>query len=54
MKIPAKTKFLNISIISDTGSGYWIDSEDLENITVITRGQDYALEGDIVDIEFEK
>ncbi|MDC3176134.1 efflux RND transporter periplasmic adaptor subunit [Alphaproteobacteria bacterium] len=47
-------KFLNISIISDTGSGYWINSEDRENITVITRGQDYALEGDIVDIEFEK
>ena len=47
-------KFLNISIISDTGSGYWINSKNLENITVITRGQDYALEGDTVDIEFKE
>ena len=43
-----------LSIISDTGSGYWINSKNLENITVITRGQDYALEGDTVDIEFKE
>ena len=46
--------FLKISIVSDTGSGYWIKSENKKNLTVITRGQDYVLKGDIVEIELIK
>jgi len=46
--------FFKVSIISDTGSGYWIKSENKKNLTVITRGQDYVLKGDIVEIELNK
>lgn len=47
-----KVNFLKISIISDNGRGYWIGNEDLEDIIVITRGQEYVLEGDEVKLEF--
>tara|TARA_Y100000589_G_scaffold310742_1_gene329411 strand:+ start:388 stop:1440 length:1053 start_codon:yes stop_codon:yes gene_type:complete len=49
-------KFVPVSIISDTGRGYWIkiNNENLKNeIIVITQGHEYTVEGEIVDFSFK-
>ncbi len=48
-----KVKFIPISIISDTGKGYWISSEDLmknDEVSIITQGQDFTLDGEKVNV----
>ena len=48
-----KVKFIPITIISDTGKGYWISSEDLEKdseVTIIIQGQDFTLDGENVNV----
>jgi len=47
-------KFKKVNILSDTGSGYWIKSfEDLEEIDIITLGQEYVLDGEEVNVVYQ-
>ena len=46
--------FLTVDIISDTGNGYWINSnsnKNLEDYMLITQGHEYVTEGENVIIE---
>ena len=49
-----KVSFLTVDIISDTGNGYWINSnsnKNLEDYMLITQGHEYVIEGENVIIE---
>ena len=49
-----KVSFLTVDIISDTGNGYWINSnsnKNLEDYMLITQGHEYVTEGENVLIE---
>ena len=49
-----KVLFLTIDIISDTGNGYWVNSNsknNLENYMLITQGHEYVIEGEKVVIK---
>ena len=49
-----KVSFLTVDIISDTGNGYWINSnsnKNLEDYMLITQGHEYVTEGENVIIE---
>ena len=49
-----KVYFLTVDIISDTGNGYWINSnsnKNLEDYMLITQGHEYVTEGENVIIE---
>ena len=47
-------KFKQVNILSDTGSGFWIKSfEDLEEIDIITLGQEYVLDGEEVNVVYQ-
>ena len=49
-----KVIFLTIEIISDTGNGYWVNSnkkKNLEDFMLITQGHEYVTEGENVIIE---
>ena len=44
-----KCLFLTIDIISDTGNGYWVNSnsnKNLEDYMLITQGHEYVIEGE--------
>ena len=46
--------FLTIDIISDTGNGYWVNSNsksNLEDYMLITQGHEYVIEGESVTIK---
>ncbi len=46
-------KFIPIEIISDTGNGYWINSDELlinDNVYIITQGQDFTINGEQVQV----
>lgn len=46
-----RVKFIPIDILSDTGSGYWINSRKIKldnQISIITQGQDFTIEGEKV------
>jgi len=48
-----KVSFLTVDIISDTGNGYWINSnsnKNLEDYMLITQGHEYVIEGENVII----
>ena len=48
-----KVKFVPITIISDTGKGYWISSKDLmknNEVSIIIQGQDFTLDGEKVNV----
>ena len=51
--VAKKVTFLPIKILSDIGTGYWIDSENKKELTIITRGQEYVLDGDLVNENFK-
>ena len=49
-----KVLFLTIDIISDTGNGYWVNSnskKNLEDYMLITQGHEYVIEGENVVIK---
>ena len=49
-----KVLFLTIDIISDTGNGYWVNSNsknNLEDYMLITQGHEYVIEGEKVVIK---
>ena len=49
-----KVLFLTIDIISDTGNGYWVNSNsknNLEDYMLITQGHEYVMEGENVVIK---
>ena len=49
-----KVLFLTIDIISDTGNGYWVNSnskKNLEDYMLITQGHEYVMEGENVVIK---
>ena len=49
-----KVLFLTIDIISDTGNGYWVNSNsknNLEDYMLITQGHEYVIEGENVVIK---
>ena len=49
-----KVLFLTIDIISDTGNGYWVNSnskKNLEDYMLITQGHEYLIEGENVVIK---
>ena len=49
-----KVLFLTIDIISDTGNGYWVNSNsknNLEDYMLITQGHEYVIEGENVVIQ---
>ena len=49
-----KVLFLTIDIISDTGNGYWVNSnskKNLEDYMLITQGHEYVIEGEKVVIK---
>ena len=47
-------KFKKINILSDTGSGYWIESfKDFYEIDIITLGQEYVLDGEEVNLVYQ-
>ena len=48
-----KAKFLSINILSDTGKGYWISNNGLSKIDLITRGQEFVLEHELVIPSYE-
>ena len=44
---------MKIEIISDTGNGYWINSDELliyDNVYIITQGQDFTINGEKVQV----
>ena len=46
-------KFIPIEILSDTGEGYWINSEFLDKrnmISVIIQGQDFTIDNEKVEV----
>ena len=52
--IQKKVLFLTIDIISDTGNGYWVNSNsknNLEDYMLITQGHEYVIEGENVVIQ---
>ncbi len=49
-----KVKFQSIKVLSDTGSGYWIENfNNLNEIDVITMGQEYVLDGEEVNLVYQ-
>ena len=49
----SKVRFIPVNIISDTGKGYWINSDELklkENVTIIIQGQDFTVDGERVEV----
>ena len=47
-----KVKFFKIDIISDTGKGFWIKTNNVDELMLISRGQEFVVEGESVDYEF--
>ncbi len=47
-----KVKFFKIDIISDTGKGFWIKNNNFDELILISRGQEFVIEGELVDYEF--
>ncbi|MBH43311.1 MAG: hypothetical protein CMP25_00780 [Rickettsiales bacterium] len=47
-----KVKFFKINIISDTGKGFWIKTNNFNELLLISRGQEFVIEGESVDYEF--
>ena len=46
-------KFKKIQILSDTGEGYWVKNfTSAKKIDLITRGQEYVIDGELVNIEY--
>ena len=48
-----KVKFIPIEILSDTGNGFWINSNNIEKqnkLSIITQGQDFTVDGEKVII----
>lgn len=54
IKVVKKNKviFKSISILSDTGDGYWITSNGELYLNLITRGQEYILDGDSINTDY--
>lgn len=48
-----KVNFTKITIISDTGDGYWVEKFGDDNVILITRGQEYVSIGETVEIKFD-
>ena len=49
-----RAKFFPIDILSDTGSGFWISNNEKLELNVITRGQEYVLDGDLVNQNYSE
>ncbi len=49
-----RAKFFPINILSDTGSGFWISNNKKLELDVITRGQEYVLDGDLVNESYSE
>jgi len=51
-----KVSFLPIEVLSDVGSGYWIKIKKLiaQDILIITQGNEYVKEGDLISFTFEE
>tara|TARA_B100000989_G_C19514886_1_gene461085 strand:- start:292 stop:1335 length:1044 start_codon:yes stop_codon:yes gene_type:complete len=47
-----KVRFFKINIISDTGKGFWIKTNNIDELVLISRGQEFVIEGESVDYEF--
>ena len=48
-----RVEFLSIDILSDTGKGYWISNNNLFEIDLITRGQEFVLENELINPSYE-
>ncbi|MAZ46852.1 MAG: hypothetical protein CMM98_04675 [Rickettsiales bacterium] len=50
-----KVTFLPIEVLSDVGNGYWVKLKKLidENILIITQGNEYVTDGDLISFTFE-
>ena len=46
--------FFPIEIINDNGKGYWIKNNNKEELILVTRGQEFVVDGESVDIEFQE
>lgn len=49
-----KVRFKKIEILSDTGEGYWIKNDNKDYVDLVILGQDYVLDGEIVNPTFSK
>ena len=46
--------FFPIEILSDNGKGYWIKNNNEEELVLITRGQEFVIDGESVEVEFQE
>ena len=51
-----KVSFLPIEVLSDVGNGYWIKLKKLiaDDILIITQGNEYVIDGDLISFKFEE